>query len=82
MFARAGFNPRRRRVFYALVSRRGARWRRPAALVEFRSGDWVWEGAGERFTWPEDIYICSLIAVQGLWDLPESAWPRDDADAP
>jgi len=68
MFTQADFNPRRRIVCFALVSRysnfgRGGFYRRPSRLVRFKCGEFAWDGGRGRISWPEKIYVCNLLSV-------------------
>ncbi len=68
MFTQAEFNPRRRLVCYALVSRysnygRGGFYRRPSRLVRFVCGDLAWDGGAGRISWPDKILICNVAGI-------------------
>lgn len=76
MFLRAGFNPRRRRLrVYAFVYRAGRTWVRFAQLVQFRCGDFAWEGT-RGISWPESIGFAEKV-YSPVWryDLPQSVLP-------
>lgn len=63
MFWRAGFNKRHKVICYAVISRHGRIWSRPARLVRFvPSGELAWVGGGG-ISWPEHVDIVSARAV-------------------
>jgi hypothetical protein len=65
MFARAGFNRRRRVICRAWIGHRGVGWVRASSLVRFvESGEFAWEGPGG-ISWPEHVVIYSLREVFG-----------------
>lgn len=71
MFTQAEFNPRRRVVCYAFISRysnygRGGFYRRPSRLVRFvESGEFAWDGGAGRISWPERVTVESVFRVRG-----------------
>ncbi len=77
MFLRAGFNPRRRGLpVYALIGHVGRHWVRAARLVQFKCGDFAWEGING-ISWPDQVVFADKIHSP-VWpySLPRSELPQ------